>query len=226
MRSGGGSPAPASVLLSPAELAEVRAATTAAEARTSGEIVPYLVEQADEHVDGRYRAALLGAVVATAIATGLHEGLGLWGPPLVFWMLVPAWAGALLGFLACRLFPGLLRAFVPDAVMELRVLRRAESAFLHEEVFKTRDRTGILVFVAILEHRALILADSGIHQAVPREQWQQLAARLAAGIKEGRAKAALVACIEACGALLVEHRVDIRPDDTNELADQPRVYTR
>ncbi len=64
----------ASALLSPAELAAVQAATTAAEARTAGEIVPYLVEQADEHVDGRYRAALLGAVVATAIATGLHEG--------------------------------------------------------------------------------------------------------------------------------------------------------
>ncbi len=110
--------------------------------------------------------------------------------------------------------------------MELRVLRRAEAAFLHEEVFKTRDRTGILVFLALLEHRALILADSGIHQAVPREKWQELASQLAAGIRAGRAKAALIATIEACGALLVEHRVDIRPDDTNELADQPRVYAR
>lgn len=216
----------ASALLGPAELAEVQAATTAAEARTSGEIVPYLVEQADEHVDGRYRAAVLGAVLATAVATALHEGLDLWGPPLVFWMLVPAWAGALLGFLSCRLFPGLLRGLVPDAVMDLRVLRRAESAFLHEEVFHTRDRTGILVFVAVLEHRALILADSGIHRAVPRERWEELAQALAAGIKGGRAKAALIACIEACGALLVEHRVDIRPDDTNELGDAPRVYAR
>lgn len=213
-------------LLSEADLAEVQAATTAAEARTSGEIVPYLVEQADEHVDGRYRAGLLGAVLATAIATALHEGLDLWGPPLVFWMLVPAWIGALAGYFSCRLFPGLLRALVPDEAIELRVLRRAESAFLREEVFKTRDRTGILIFLALFEHRALILADSGIHQVVPHEQWQQLASKLAEGIKEGRAKAALIAAIESCGALLVEHRLDIKPDDTNELADRPRVHAR
>lgn len=213
-------------LLTEAELAEVQAATTGAEARTSGEIVPYLVEQADEHVDGRYRAALLGAVLAVTVATALHEGLDLWGPPLVFWMLVPAWLGALIGFLTCRLFPGLLRILVPDEILDQRVLRRAEAAFLHEEVFKTRDRTGILVFLALTEHRALILADSGIHQAVPREQWQQLASGLAAGIKEGRAKAALIETIKACGALLVEHRLDIRQDDTNELADAPRIHAR
>lgn len=213
-------------LFSEQDLNEVQAATTAAEARTSGEIVPYLVEQADEHVDGRYRAALLGAVLATAVATALHEGLDLWGPPLLFWMLVPAWIGALIGYFSCRLFPGLLRALVPDEVLELRVLRRAESAFLREEVFKTRDRTGILVFLALLEHRALILADSGIHQAVPQERWQELASRLAAGIKDGRSKAALIGVIESCGELLVEHRVDIKPDDTNELADRPRTYAR
>jgi putative membrane protein len=213
-------------LLTEAELAEVQAATTGAEAKTSGEIVPYLVEQADEHVDGRYRAALLGAVLAVTVATALHEGLDLWGPPLVFWMLVPAWLGALIGFLACRLFPGLLRVLVPDEVIDQRVLRRAEAAFLHEEVFKTRDRTGILVFLALTEHRALILADSGIHQAVPKEQWQQLASGLAAGIKEGRAKEALIETIKACGALLVEHRLDIRHDDTNELADTPRIHAR
>jgi putative membrane protein len=119
-----------------------------------------------------------------------------------------------------------LRVLVPDEILDQRVLRRAEAAFLHEEVFKTRDRTGILVFLALLEHRALILADSGIHQVVPKEQWQQLASRLAAGIKDGRAKEALIDTIKACGALLVEHRLDIRHDDTNELADRPRIHAR
>ncbi len=213
-------------LLSAADLAEVQAATTAAEAKTSGEIVPYLVEQADEHLDGRYRAALLGAVLATALAATVHEAFDLWGPPIFFWMVVPAWLGALLGYFACRLLPSLVRALVPGDVIEARVLRRAEAAFLHEEVFKTRDRTGVLVFLALLEHRAVILADAGIHQAVAKERWQELASSLAAGIRAGRAKESLVHTIEACGELLVQHRVDIRPDDTNELPDTPRVYQR
>lgn len=213
-------------LLSAADLAEVQAATTAAEAKTSGEIVPYLVEQADEHLDGRFRAALLGAVFATVLAGVVHESFELWGPPIFFWMVVPAWIGALTGYFACRLLPGLLRTLVPKDVIEARVLRRAEVAFLHEEVFKTRDRTGVLIFLALLEHRALILADAGIHRAVPKERWVELAQSLAAGIRDGRAKEALLATIEACGELLTLHRIDIRPDDTNELPDAPRVYQR
>ena len=65
-----------------------------------------------------------------------------------------------------------------------------------EEVFKTRDRTGILIFLALFEHRAVILADEGIHRAVPREEWQALVDELVAGIRAGRGVAAL------CGPFL------------------------
>ena len=40
----------------------------------------------------------------------------------------------------------------------------AMAAFVEEEVFSTRDRTGILLFLSLFEHRVVVLGDSGINQ--------------------------------------------------------------
>ena len=103
---------------------------------------------------------------------------------------------------------------------------RAEAAFLEEEIFATRDRTGILVFLAVFEHRAVILADEGIHRAVPTGEWPELMDDLVSGIRAGRAPAALAEVIGRCGELLEKYEVDRRPDDEDELADAPRIRER
>jgi putative membrane protein len=102
-------------------------------------------------------------------------------------------------------------------------LRRAEAAFLEEQVFRTRDRTGILVFLALYEHRAVILADQGIHRAVPSGLWQELVDELVAGVAAGEAARALERTVRRCGEVLVEHRVARQPDDRDELDDRPRI---
>jgi len=97
---------------------------------------------------------------------------------------------------------------------------------LEEEVFKTRDRTGILIFLALGEHRAVILADEGINRAVPEGLWDRVVADLVAGIKAGQAPRALENAVVRCGEILAEHRVEPRPDDTDELSDRPRIRER
>lgn len=213
-------------LFTEADLEAVRQATAEAEARTSGEIVPYVVEQVDDHLEARWAAAALGALLFTLAAELVHHLAGLWGPPLGLWLTLPAWIGATAGYLLAAGVPALARLLIPAGILERRVALRADSAFLHEEVFHTRDRTGILIFLALFEHRAVILADTGIHQAVPQEQWQQMAHDLAEGIRAGRAAAALIETIRRSGELLAEHRLDIRPDDINELPDEPRMRER
>jgi putative membrane protein len=214
-----------STFFSSQDLEAIQAATSAAEARTAGEIVPYITARAADHPDARWRGATLGALAATGLAA-LFETTGHLVVPweITLALVLPAWIGAACGYFVVNLFPATIRFLLPDDLLEARVMRRAEAAFLHEEVFKTRDRTGILIFLALLEHRAVVLADSGIHAVVPKARWQQLADDLATGIRAGRAREALLATIEAAGALLVEHRLDIRPDDSNELSDAPRVH--
>ena len=84
------------MFLTETELATIREATTRAEARTGGEIVPYLVARVDDHEESRWRWAALGAVAAAAVAGIAHDLLDWWGLG-VLWISLPTLLGALAG---------------------------------------------------------------------------------------------------------------------------------
>ncbi|HEX9731643.1 MAG TPA: hypothetical protein VGG06_06600 [Thermoanaerobaculia bacterium] len=212
--------------LSDDDLEAVRLAAAAAERRTAGEIVVVAARRVDDHDEARYRAATFGALAA-ALAAGLAHWLGgFWVAAGVLWITLPTVAGAAAGYVAAALVPALARRLIDADALERRVRLRAEAAFLEEEVFATRDRTGILVFLALFEHRAVILADAGIHARVEAGVWDRVVADLVAGLRAGRTAAALVAAVERCGEILERHGVERRPDDVNELADAPRIVER
>jgi putative membrane protein len=106
--------------------------------------------------------------------------------------------------------------------MELRVRQRALAAFMEEEVFNTNERTGILLFVSLFEHRVVVLGDAGINATVEPREWEEVVSVIAAGIRAGRPGAALAEGIRLCGALLAA-RVERRPRDTDELANRLRT---
>ncbi|MEM8934036.1 MAG: hypothetical protein AAGE94_22785 [Acidobacteriota bacterium] len=209
-------------VFSDADLEAIRAATAEAEAKTSGEIVPYLVERLDEHPEARARGAVLGALIAALAAGALHAFGEVWGGSGMTWITLPTLLGMIVGGWLGGFGP-VGRRLVDDDTLERRAVLRAESAFLEEEVFRTRDRTGILILLGLWEHRAVILADEGIHRSVPEGAWQELVDALVAGIAAGRSTEALVEVIGRCGDLLERHDVRRRPDDEDELSDRPRL---
>lgn len=207
------------------DLAAVEAAVREAEEASGGEIVPYVVDASDAYPGAAWTAAAWGAVAAPLAAAGLVEWLEPWGGwPL--WMTLPAFAGAGAGFLAGRWIEPLRRLVVPAPVAERRVGQRAAAAFLDEEVFLTRDRTGVLIFVSLFEHRVVVLADSGIHRRVPEGSWDAVVAEAVIGLRAGKAGAALADAVRRVGALLAEHGVPLAADDRNELADRVRREER
>jgi len=210
---------------SDADLESIQKATAAGEMRTGGEIVPYIVERVVDVDEARWLGATLGALGGALIA-GLVNAFGdYWGGFGVWWITLPTIVGAGVGYLAAGI-DAVGRRLIPEDRLDRAVHLRAEAAFLEEEVFTTRDRTGILIFLALFEHRAVILADSGIHQAVPEGAWQDVIDDLIEGIKAGRAAEGLVAAISRCGELLEAHGVERRADDEDELPDQPRFRER
>lgn len=211
-----------SQLFTEADLEAIRRATSTAERSTSGEIVPYVVERIDDHAEARWRAATIGALVAALAAGVVHALVGYWSGHGVAWITLPVLVGAGLGYLTGGVGP-VARWLMPADALDTMALRRAEAAFLEEEVWRTRDRTGILVFLALFEHRAVILADQGIHRAVPPGLWQQLMVELVDGVAAGKAASALERTVRRCGEILAEHRVERRPDDLDELDDRLRV---
>lgn len=201
-------------------------AAARAEGSTSGEIVPYVVGACDDYREVGWKAAVIGGLIGGGGGLTVHYLGGIWGGSLWFWFVLPTVALAVIGFLAGRSSDWFRRLLIGGGVLDLRARQRAEAAFLEEEVFATRDRTGILVFVALFERRVVVIGDTGINHAVPEGAWEGVVADLVAGIRQGRPAEALEAAIAECGRLLTEHKVEIRDDDTDELANELRIRDR
>lgn len=210
-------------IFSQTDLERVHAATEEAERASGGEIVVYVVGRCDAYRGACWRAAAFAAVMA-AVAAGLAHAVGEywggWGP---LWITLPVAVAATVAYLLTATWPALRRWLTHPESLERRVDHRAAAAFLEEEVFATIDRTGVLIFLALFEHRVLILPDKGIRARVAEEEWQAIALGIAAGIREGRAPEALTEAVGRCGRLLAERGVARRADDRDELPSQPRL---
>jgi len=207
---------------SEADLEAIRATVREAESRTSGEIVPFVVDRSDEYSSAAWKGAALGALLAPLVAFAIYRWTSVWGIPMEYWIALPAPIGGAAAYLVAAFLPPVRRWLTGEHVLEARVRRRAAAAFLEQEVFLTENRTGILLFVSLFERRVVLLADSGIHQKVEEGQWESITRRLAAEIRHGRPGPALVEAIRECGEVLARHHVEIQTDDRNELSDELR----
>ncbi|PSQ68872.1 MAG: hypothetical protein BRD26_07380 [Bacteroidetes bacterium QH_1_64_81] len=211
------------------DLDRIQDAVGRAEERTAGEVVPVVVPRSDDYEEAVWRgagAAILLTLLVVLLTLRFYEGWGLgwlfapWGVALS--VLVAGTVGALLA----RYVYSLQRLLAGSERLDDTVHRRALQAFVEEEVFDTRDRTGILLFVSLREHRIEVLGDTGINRQVEPDDWAEVVARIRRGIQNDNLTEGLVEAIETCGRLLEEKGVDIRPDDENELTDTVRTPGR
>lgn len=204
------------------DLEAVRIAVAEAEARTSGEIVPYVVDSSDSYPGALWKGIALGAFAGPLVAEGIYFLGDFWGGLLPLWIALPAAAGGAVGFLLTNFIPTVKRWMAGDDMLDLRTRQRAEMAFVEQEVFRTRERTGILLLVSLFEHRVVVLGDSGINQKVEQGQWDGIVQTVVGGIRAGRPGEALATAIRQCGELLERHGISRQADDRNELPDDLR----
>lgn len=217
---------PLANIFSQADLERIKAAVKTAEGKTSGEIVPFVVEQSDAYEDAEWRGASLGAIVVFCLLTVVRQYTGIWIPLDVPAIGLATLAAGAICFLAVRYVPWLKVRLAGKHLVAHRVSQRAAEAFISEEVFRTRDRTGILLFVSLLEHRVLVVGDSGINAKVEQSDWHDVVQRIIRGINEGKITDGLVDAIGKCSTLLSARGVRRRRDDRDELPDSLRVSDR
>lgn len=204
---------------SEADREAIRLATAAGERTTAGELVVYVTERCDPHPEVGWKAALIGGAVGALCAAAAVWRFGGWGAPDYAWMLIGLQLGLLAGWIVSR-FDSVARQLIGDDALSSRVEGRAAEAFLEEQVFATRERTGVLIFVALFEHRVLVLADQGINERVDAAAWDDISNELALGIRRGTPARAVIHAVERCAALLSDHGV--AADIANQLSDEPR----
>jgi putative membrane protein len=191
------------------------------EKTTSGEIVPMVVEQSDTYSSAKWRAVFSISTAAAIVflliwgPTRLWGGLGLvdlWAFPLVYLGSFALLTGLF------ELFPRLRRPWILTSEKNNAIARATLTEFMTNGLGNTRDRTGIIIYISLMEKRVQIYADSGINSKVSDGTWTKPVQMIVTGIKENRFTEALIEALEYCGSILTEH-CPPRPDDTNELDD-------
>lgn len=204
----------------------IRDAVERAESHTSGEIVPVIVARTGPHEAVLWRGVAVGAALGTVlvlVARALATG---WSDPVLhapYTLHAAVLAAAALGGILTRFVPSVFRALAGPSYLDRVAHARAMQAFLDHEVFDTRERTGIVLLVALQERRIEVLGDSGINALVGQDEWAEIVSVVRDGLRTGRAVEALVEAIGMCGALLERKGVERRADDRNELPDAPRI---
>lgn len=67
--------------------------------------------------------------------------------------------------------PAFTRRATSQARQEAQVQTAAAAEFLQEAIHGTPNRTGVLIYISLLEHRVVILGDFGVDALVPRGEW-------------------------------------------------------
>jgi putative membrane protein len=182
-----------------------------AESQTAGEIVVVIDRAASS-----YRT--VPVVIALALALFVPWPL-LWltltSAPRIF--LIQLICAAVL--LAALLWHGRGGRFVPGFVKRRRAHDVALREFTARGLTRTRGRTGVLLYVALQERYAEVVADLAIEDKIDPAVWRGIIEPLLEAAREDRLRAGLVDAVAAVGAVLARH-VPPAADDVDELPNK------
>jgi putative membrane protein len=204
-------------LFTNAEEERISAAISAAERKTSGEIVAVVTEASATYL---YVPFLGAALVALLVPWPLIHFT--WMKVQYIYLIQLA---MFLGLLLALWPRGVRTALVPKSVRVAHAKRRATEQFLVQNLHTTDGRTGVLIFVSVAERHAEILADKGIDDRVPSGTWQEIVDQLTSEISQGCAADGFVHAIMSAGEHLARH-FPPGSGDPNELPDHLIVLDR
>jgi putative membrane protein len=219
------------VMLSEADRERILEAVRKAEAASDGEIVTIVAPRSDAYHDvGLHYAVLLMLSVPVwfavvpqgwidrAVTLVLGWGAELSRPLAMTYMFVKM-AGAFLSVWLLFKWKPLRMALTPAATKHRRVRRRAVELFRVTTEQRTKGRTGILLYLSLLERRAEIVADEAIHTKVKPEVWGEAMAALVEEVKAGRPGEGMARAVEKMGEVLAECLPPLQANP-NELPDR------
>ena len=113
---------------------------------------------------------------------------------------------------------GEIRVFISRKEVEDPVAA-AQAHFVGMGMEKTRDRNGVLIFVAPRARKFAVIGDTAVHARCGEAFWQALAAEMSGRFRNSDFTGGILHAVEKAGELLAQH-FPRRPDDENELPDE------
>ena len=197
-----------------------------AESLTAAEIVPVVATSSGRYDRAEDLAGLwLGVLLVVAVSIYWPAEAaepGSWGTsPVAVQTLNLVGAilgGFLVGAVLCSKIAWLRRLFTPASQMRDEVTQRASAVFFDNRVHHTQAGGGLLIYISLFEHMAVILADRQILAALRQTHLDELCHTLTQQLHQDRPTEALCLTIQTAGEMLqpVLPRSSI---DVNELPD-------
>lgn len=188
--------------LSDEELKKIEDAISRVEESTSGEIVPVIVKRSSSV--GHVPLTLTLLITLLIVIAELPFSDWLWVTPWVYlWpvlLVVIYYFSHILGR-----NHWIQKFLVPEKDEVDQVHQRAHLEFYTNRIHRTEHGTGVLIFVSVMEKKAVVLADEGISAKLPKETWDQVLAQLGQNLHNGEWAQGFVKAIENCGEHLKTH---------------------
>ncbi|MBU2019883.1 MAG: TPM domain-containing protein [Bacteroidetes bacterium] len=97
-------------------------------------------------------------------------------------------------------------------------LERAIKVFSLLKMERTKDRNGVLLYIALSDKQLAIIGDKGINSVLPKGFWQSTVDKLKLAFSEGQYAIGIQDAVLEIGERLL-HFFPYQKDDINELSD-------
>ena len=101
-------------------------------------------------------------------------------------------------------------------------MARAREVFAALGMHRTAERNGVLIYLAVEDHKLAIVGDEGIHTRVGTQYWEHVRDLMLERLRTGAARDAVLMAVGDVGGVL-RQPYGRRPDDTNELSNEVSV---
>jgi len=105
---------------------------------------------------------------------------------------------------------------------KLSMEEMARQEFQALRMTKTKDRTGVLIFLLLEESKFSIFADEGIHTKVGKDTWEKIAGEMSSHFSQKNFRLGIIHGVQAVGAVLAKFFLR-KPNDTNELPNNVKI---
>lgn len=97
-------------------------------------------------------------------------------------------------------------------------LDKAKKVFRKLEMHQTKDRNGILIYIAVVSRKMAVVGDEGIHKQLGNDYWDKIVKGIVDGFAHNNKADGLTKGIIDCGEKLKQY-FPYQSDDKNELSD-------
>jgi uncharacterized membrane protein len=115
---------------------------------------------------------------------------------------------------------GEIRVFVESKLGKVDALTRAKEIFFKNKMNETKERNGVLVYVAVNDKKIAIYADQGIYEKMGIEFWYTQVQEMTSHFKAMNYITGISTVVSEVGIALQNHFPFDRSTDKNELSDE------